>query len=177
MGLKSDASSDELTSPYYIQNKMICEEFEQFILRNNGTVKGKFNAWSYVVYGKIPHQNKWEFKIKKSTYTSNGNLLLSSKKQSLQATSIWFAKIFETDCSNFLIEKSKWYKQSKKINSYYSIQSKTPNHPLIKSMLKIIAPIFEAKNIWRISYKNNELKIETRSEKLELNIIEQLLIF
>jgi len=175
MGLISDASPEELASPYYIQNKLICEAFEQFILEKNGKVKGKFNAWSFVVYGKIPHHNKGEFKIKKSTYTSTGNLLMSSKKQSLQLESIWFAKLSESDCSDFLIEKSKWYKQSKKIDSYYSIQTKTPQHSFIKSLIKILTPIFNTKNIWKITYKNRTLKIETRSVKLEFEIIAQLL--
>lgn len=175
MSLISDASPDEIKSPYYIQNKIICEKFEQFILNKSGKIKGKFNAWSYVVYGKTPHPSKWEFKIKKATYSS-GNLLLSTKYQSLQVESIWFAKNMETDCSDFLIQKPKWYNRFKKLNDFYSIKSKTPNHDLISSLTKILSPLLINQNIWKISYQNNELKIETRCENLELEIIEKLLI-
>lgn len=40
MKIKSNASPHEQTSPFYRNNKVFCEEFEQFVASKNGLVKG-----------------------------------------------------------------------------------------------------------------------------------------
>lgn len=102
MAIIADASFDEQTSPFYLENKRICDEFESYILSKSGQTKGKYNAWSYIVTGKLPVNKQWYITIKKSTFTS-GNLFLSSEYQSLQIESKWFSKNFISDCPHFKI--------------------------------------------------------------------------
>lgn len=47
MAIQSNYQLIELNNPFYIANKKRCEEFEKYILKQNGQVIGEFNAWSY----------------------------------------------------------------------------------------------------------------------------------
>jgi len=107
MIIKPDASSDEYSSPFFKLNEKFCSEFESFIAEKNGKVKGKYNAWSYAIYGKIREPKAWTLKYKKSTFSSSGNLWLSSKSQCLLVLAEWTTKRIENSNSDFQIRKKK----------------------------------------------------------------------
>ena len=105
MKIKSNATLKEMTSPFYKKNEKFCEEFESFIASKNGKVKGEYNAWSYLIFGKISNPKNWNLMYKKSTFTSSGNLLLSSKSHCLFVKSEWTTKRIGTHNSEFRIRK------------------------------------------------------------------------
>ena len=151
MAIKSDASHDEESSPYYIDNKKTCDTFEAFILSKSGQTKGKYNAWSYIATGKIPHKNQWYFTIKKTSLTS-GNLILSSKYQSLQYYGKWLAKEFISDCPPFKIFRHKWTDflldpSAKKTHQFpgYCILSENKEHQLIIDLLDLLETMLTLK--------------------------------
>ena len=107
MIIKPDTSTNEYSSPFFKLNENFCLEFENFIMKKNGEVKGKYNAWSYIIYGKIRTPKTWTLKYKKSTFTSTGNLFLSSKSQSLLVLVEWATKRIENSNSDFKIRKKR----------------------------------------------------------------------
>jgi hypothetical protein len=184
MPVLPNASPDELNSPFFIANKEICQSFDQFIVANKGETHGNYNAFSYNVLGKVKHPNKWEFNIKKSSFTS-GNLLLSSKYQCLHVASIWTAKNLKSDCPKFKIRPKKlldfvkigMFKNWNRLSTYnqYVIKSELPNHKLIINLFKLLGELLDFEKVWEIQYQNSELRIELRSESTHTSIIEKLL--
>lgn len=70
----------------------------------NGKVKGNYDAWSYLILGKVYSPKNWTLTYKKWTFTS-GNLLLSSKSQTLLVLAEWETDRKETHNSEFEIRK------------------------------------------------------------------------
>ena len=105
MKIKSNASPDELSSPFLDLNKQFCFEFEKYVAKKNGKAKGTYNAWSYIANGKISNPKNWNLMYKKSTFTSSGNLLLSSKYQTLLVMAEWETEQKGTHDSEFVIRK------------------------------------------------------------------------
>jgi len=185
MPVVHNASPDEFDSPFFIANQKICEEFDTYIVGKNGETRGKYNSYSYSVLGKIRHPQKWEFEIKKASYTS-GNLLLDSKYQSLHTASFWRAKKLETDCTYFKIRRKKrwdfllliifpkiWRKHSSQ--GKYVIKSNHPDHDFIFKLNLILKKLFDSNKIWEIEFENSELEIDLRSAELHTEIIDELL--
>ncbi|NRA11930.1 MAG: hypothetical protein HRT57_08245 [Crocinitomicaceae bacterium] len=83
MRIKSNASSGELNSPIYLANKKLCTEWDAYILNKKGNLKGVYNSWSFKIKTIVKTNLTWRIEITKATY-SGGNLLFSSKYQSLQ---------------------------------------------------------------------------------------------
>lgn len=185
MPVSPNAAPSELSSPFFIENEKICHSFDEFIVAKNGETRGKYNAFSYNVIGKVRHPNKWEFRIQKSSFTS-GNLLLSSKYQSLHVASIWTAKILKSDCPNFYIRKKKTFDFLKMAlsrnwnflldNGKYVIKCADPNHELINDLKGKLGNLFELQRVWELRFENSELKIEIRSESTHTEIIEKFLV-
>ena len=185
MPITPNASPDEFNSPFFLANEKICQEFDTFILNHKGETRGKYHAFSYQVLGKIRHPEKWEFRIKKASFTS-GNLLISTKKQSLFVSSKWTAKNFKSNCPKFLIRRKKrwdflkvssskkkwsWFQGNRK----YVIKTKDSQNEIVINLSEQLSKLFESNEIWRINLSENELKIELRSEELHLDIIEKLI--
>jgi hypothetical protein len=106
MSLESTAIDDEHESPFYFDNKDLCEKWERFILDKSGEINGKYGAWSFILKAKVNSNNTWLIEVKKSTF-SNGNLFLSSKKNNLQEILTFRTKIRKEGNSDFFIRKRK----------------------------------------------------------------------
>lgn len=184
MPVTPNAAPGELDSPFFIANEEICQSFDQFIVSNGGETRGKYNAFSYNVLGKVRHSNKWEFRIKKSTFTS-GNLLLSSEYQNLHIASIWTARSLQSDCPDFLIRRNKFLDGirisfSKKWNWFthdkrYVIRCRNRDHNLIKDMKDILKHLFDVDCVWEVHYNNPVLIIDLRANSSHTATIEKLL--
>jgi len=185
MAIVSNATPDEKFSPFYIRNEKFCKEFELFIASYNGKVKGKYNAYSYLVIGKIAKSTNWELVYKKSTYSTTGNLWLSSKKQSLFVSVDWKTRRLGTSNSDFIIRKKHFFDFLKLItkknltllnlNKIYVIETKNNNSKLISKLFSILENLFLSKEIHQIIHKNDELIISLRSEKHHFTIFKELL--
>ncbi len=183
MPFVSNAGTSELDSPFFIQNSEICQRFDDFIVSFGGETRGKYNAFSYSGVGKIPHPNKWEFRIAKASFTS-GDLILSSKYQSLQHATLWIARNLDKNIQEFIIRRMKWYdvlflrfqKKSQQFGvSKYVLTSSIAQSDLLDNLKTILHNLFEKDEIWEITFKESTLKIESRSEFLNTEIMEKLI--
>ena len=100
------AASTELRSPFFLENKRVCEEWEVFIKKHKGELKGKCSAWAFIVQGEITEKANWNFKIKKSTI-SVSNIFISSKKSIVRLSTIQASNI-DLDSTSFQIRSSNW---------------------------------------------------------------------
>ena len=185
MKIKPNASSNEMSSPFYKMNENFCADFENFIAKKNGKVKGKYNAWSYQVFGKIYSPKNWNLMYKKATFTSSGNLLLSSKDQSLLVIVEWETERKGTHNSEFQIRKKTRTDFLKKIvnkslsdldlSDKYILETKNSKPQLISKLTEILKSLFLSEEIYKIDHRNDKLKIEMRTEKHHFDIFDKLI--
>ena len=181
MKIQSNAPSSESSSPFYKINEDFCREFENYIASKNGKVKGKYNAWSYFIQGKIPNPKQWYLKYKKATYSSTGNLLLSSKSQSLLTSAEWSTAWAGSQNSEFSIRRKddvdlleKIFKKELKNYKSYLISGEEKNVILIENLELALRPLFDSKEIYSIILKNGKLTISLRTEKHHFDFFEKL---
>ena len=166
-------------------NKQFCYEFEKYVAKKNGKVKGNYNAWSFIAYGKISNPKNWNLLYKKSTFTSSGNLLLSSKYQSLFVMAEWETERKGTHNSEFEIRKktktdflkiplSKSLSKLEFSNKYV-INFKGNKPKILSDIIEILSPLFISEEIYKIEHKNEKLRIELRSEKHHFEILDKLI--
>lgn len=185
MKIKPNASPTELSSPFFKANEEFCTDFERFVAYRNGKVKGNYNAWSYQIFGKISNPTNWNLTYKKSTFTTSGNLLLSSKFQSLLVLAKWETEKKVDRGSEFIIRRKKradflrkWVDTSiSELNlaKKYLIKTKNERSKLISKLTEILKPLFQSGEIYKIELKNDKLKIEMRTEKHHFKIFERLI--
>ncbi len=180
MKIKSNALPHELDSPFYQANKKFCQVFERFIAEKKGKVKGRYNAWSYLIEGIVETNDSWSLKYKRAIYTSTGNLLLSSKYQSLLSLVEWTCTDVKASDATFFIRRKKLldvlnpsYLKLKQ-HPKYVMKTNGKRSPFFANVLETLKPLFESKEIYRITLKSNKLTIELRSELHHLDIFDQL---
>lgn len=65
-------SEDEKDSPFFLENKKFCEEWDAFIESIGGTFRAKYGAWALVAKGEFQLRNiVLNFTFKKSTSTDS----------------------------------------------------------------------------------------------------------
>ncbi|QNK78340.1 hypothetical protein H7F37_04435 [Winogradskyella sp. PAMC22761] len=185
MRIKSNASPDELSSPFFKSNEEFCSDFESFVANKNGKVKGNYNVWSYLIFGKISNPTNWNLTYKKSTFTSTGNLLLSSKYQSLLVLAEWETERKGTHNSEFIIRRKtrtdflkKMVKKSLSeldFSKKYMLEIKNEKPKLIFKLTEILKPLFQSGEIYKIEHKNDKIKIEMRTEKHHFKLFDKLI--
>lgn len=182
MKIKSNASPQETTSPFYQKNQEFCQTFEKFVASKNGLVKGKFNAWSYLIYGKITANYDWDLKYKRAIYSSTGSIFsLLYRNEVVLTLAEWICNDIDTNDTSFFIRKKKFLdrlnpKFSQVKHHRYSIASKGKLSTFALQMIQILAPLFESEEIFKIRLKNNTLTIELRSETAHLDVLDELLL-
>jgi len=185
MKIKSNASSDELSSPFFKLNEKFCSDFESFVNSKNGEVKGNYNSWSYLIFGKISNPKNWNLTYQKSTFTSTSNLLLLSKHRNILVLAEWETKRKVAPKSEFLIRKKTGVDFFKKLvnNSLqeldftkkYILEIQKEKPKLCFKLIEILKPLIQSEEIHRIEHKNNKLKIEMRTEKHHFEMFERLI--
>ena len=185
MKIKSNASPDELSSPFFKINEEFCSDFESYVENKNGKVKGNYNAWSYLIFGKISNPTNWNLTYKKSTFTSTGDILLSSKYQSLLVLAEWETERKGTHNSEFRIRRKTRTDFLRKlvnkslteldISKKYILEIKNENSKLISKLTEILKSLFQSDEIYKIELKNGKLKIEMRTEKHHFSIFDKLI--
>ena len=163
MSIVSNAASDELDSPFFIENEKLCKKWEAYILEKGGKIKGLYNSWSFNLHSKVKSKNTWLIDIKKATYTS-GNLLLSSKYQSLAETLTFTADFKETDCENFYIGKSLFKKKSR-------------NHPFFEEVKDLIRIEQFKDSIYEVKFKDKRLTIVLHHQNDWFEMADRILAF
>jgi hypothetical protein len=179
--IEQNGSITEKDSPYFILNKIFCEEFEDFILERNGKVKGSYNAWSFSIAGKICDPNIWILNYKKSTYSS-GNLMLSTKGQNVLTSAEWKTKnIFEP---KFKIRRKKFtdllsLKLTRTLSTLdysnkYVVDIQKQNDRAFKKLLNTLKPLFISEEIYEIENVGKKFRVELRTDQHHFKIFNQL---
>lgn len=184
MAVLSNASPDEESSEYYISNQKFCLNLEKELVKLGfNQVNGKYNAWSYLVVAEKEDLFKLRKVIyKKSTYTS-GNLLLSSKYQSLSEIIEWQIEHISNE-PNFLIKQkiwtdciSIWCRKQNKLGNVknYIISNLDKSSSIVDLIINRMNSLFITNCVYEVSYKNKILTIQLRSDKPHLNILKSIL--
>ena len=176
--IQPNATAQEKTSPFYTANEEFCREFEDFIEEKGGEVQGNYNAWSFTVYGKITRPKNWILQYKKATF-SGAHILLSSKYQNLLTLAEW-TTLRTTENSGFLIRKRSWtdffkswfFKSLKrlKVSDRYVIISKEDSSPFISKLTKVLTPLFQTGEVYKIENRKGKLIIELRTDQHHFDI-------
>ncbi|WP_299274860.1 hypothetical protein [uncultured Psychroserpens sp.] len=154
--------------------------------KKGGLVKGKYNAWSFLIFGKIERPESWDLMYKKSTFTNSGNLLLSAKNQGLLTMATWSTTIANSGFPSFSIRKRKKRDLlrillSKNVTALnigkgYILEAKSGVlNPSFYDMVLVLKPLFEDKKIYTINFKKNKLTIELRSENHHFDVFDNIL--
>ena len=177
MTIKSNASDNETKSPYFIKNKEFCCDFEDYILKQNGKVKGNFNAWSYSIIGKISQSQSWTLKYKKATFSS-GHLFLSTKRQNVLTSAEWLTT--NNQGPKFLIRQQGFGDYfNLKFNSsisrldftnQYIIKTNNRNSKFINTLIYNLKPLFIKGEIYKIENNHENLKIELFEQQIITSI-------
>jgi hypothetical protein len=181
MKIQSNAAPNELNSPFYKKNRQFCQDFEQFVSTKKGLVKGRFNAWSYSVYGKIQTNYQWDLKYKRAVYGgSHSWLTVFYPKEVLFNSIVWTCNDLQHDSANLIIRKKGFFDF---LNPLFSKFSKHPKYVTskgkptqeIKEILEILQPFFDSSELYRIQLAQGKLIIELRSEAAHFDILDELL--
>lgn len=175
--IEPNASSDEFSSPFFQENEKICRNWEDFAKQNNGTISGTYNSWSYKLFIKIDQPNVYRIIVSKATYSS-GNLLLSTKYQSLQEHIT--IQLKTTASGAFKIKRASWRElfsgkisRSLEINPYYSIIGKR-NSSLIEKISTLLKDHFKAKRVMELHLKDGILTIKLNNSNHDFERIQAL---
>jgi len=180
MKIKSNASPQEINSPFHQANEKFCHDFERFIESKKGKIRGRYNAWSYLIEGKINTSKPWDLLYKKATF-SGGSIWFSSKYQNLLVLAEWKCTGFDTNDTSFFVRRKKFLDilnpSFSQLDNHkkYVIRSKRKNSKVFLKLQNILAPLFESKEIYKINLKDNILSIELRSEEHHFDIFNQLI--
>jgi len=184
MAIKPNASPDEISSPFYKANEEFCSEFENYIASKNGKVKGNYNAWSYLIFGKVSTPKNWDLTYQKSTFTSTGNLLLSSEYECLLVLAKWETQRKGTHNTEFKIRRKtrvdfiklllKKTLSKLDLSEKYVIEIKGNKSQLISKLTELLKSLFISGEIYEIDYRNDKLKIELRTKKHHFDLFDKL---
>ena len=163
MSLTSNAVTSEKGSPYFKQNKALCEKWEQYIVSKGGKLKGYYNSWSIAIISKVTVKKTWLIDIKKASF-SNGYIWFSPKYQNLQET-ITFKSLFKnTGCRNFCISRS-FLSRKKRI------------HPFYFQVRDLLRSEIQDKSLYKVKFKKSELTIIIHSRNDRFDLADRILDF
>jgi len=145
MPLNSKDSPDEQNSPFYLENKQQCADWQTYITEKGGQLNGTYNSWSFYLKAKVAAHHIWEIEVKKSTY-SNGSLIFSSKKQNLLEVLTCRVLIKDSRCEHFKIRRPRY-------------SSKVGRNTIYVKLVDVIKPAIEDQSLQEVSFKDQELTL------------------
>ena len=163
MALISEASPDEITSPFYKKNQEICLEWERIIEQHDGTINGAYNSWSYKVIGQIKKSLTWQIIVSKSTYSGTGYASLN--RWNVFEDFILSTYIANPNSPEFKIRKKNLFDVFRpnavriSSNNKYVIIGTQETVPFPKMVIDIISDPLEKNKINEVVFKENKLTI------------------
>lgn len=138
-----------------------------------------------MIFGEIAHTKLWTLVYKKATFTSTGNLFLSSEYESLLVAAEWKTKYVSREANNFKIRKQiatdgiklLFNTKLKRVENYpkYIVEygNELPN--LYTKILSSLQCLFSSEELYEVSMQNEELSIELRSDKHHFEVFEKVI--
>lgn len=176
--IKTNATADELSSPYFLKNEKACQQWEKFTIDNDGEIEGSYNSWSYKLFLKIDNPKPWRIIVSRATYYS-GNLLLSSKYQGLHDQIVIKTKVHSD--SEFIIKKSSFKDifSSKKrsrlgMNNSYTVLG-SADHSLCDLITSSLSKQFSNNQVFQVELKKKILAITINDSNEEFDLIQSII--
>lgn len=163
MFIKSEATPDELDSPFYIKNRDLCTSWEKYILERGGKITGSYSPSAYIIKAKVKIHKTWVIDVKKASYTS-GNLLLSSKYQNLQELLTFQTLIKNSGCYDFYIKNGE-------------IRQGQSKHPLFQSILDLLIDGFKNNSLYEVRFEKEVLSIVFHHQNDWFEMVDKILQF
>lgn len=184
MKIKSNATPSETFSPFFEKHQTFCHTFERFIASKNGKVKGTYNAWTYLVEGRITTPQSWSLLYKRSVF-SGASIWLSSTYQNLFVKGEWVTTFSDMTHCSFKIRKRKridflrsiFNKKIMRLPSIdnYVIVSEESNTEFISKLTILLAPLFLSNEVYKITFNEQKLVIDLRTESHHFDVFEKLI--
>ena len=177
MAISPNAAPGEISSPFFLKNENFCLKWEDFVLKHNGEIKGKYNAWSFHLFAKISTEHTWAIRVKKSTF-SNGGLLLSSKHQNLQEILTLKTLVKNTNQTDFLIRQSNFFDRltsRKKIFRHYRFIGEIIENAIPSLLINTLKHGFENKSIYEVKFEGGNLTITFQHQNDWFKMVEKIL--
>ena len=164
--------TDDVDSPFLIENKEICEFWDKFISNKGGSARGKYTAWAFQLKGKFQSHYNWNISLKKSSSTS-GSLTVSNDEMVFKQA-LFVAASVNLGTSNFILRKSRFTDRLKKLlkmeitrinsKSKYVLDGTLTNKHL-KELKKILNEPIQNGHLEFVKYtaSTRELTIDIRS--------------
>ena len=152
MPIESKAPEAAHSSEFYLENKAICEAWEDYTLQNGGTIDGSYTSWAIYFHGEIPKLN-CSFQIQKSNI-DNGSILIPAKKSIRKQSILLFSNVSLK--ASFIIRKKTFLDKIglssyKEVNQYYSTNSRGSTNT-IEALLKFLKLYLDQKEIQEFFY-------------------------
>jgi hypothetical protein len=164
MPIESNASTGEKSSPFYIANEKLCQEWEAFILDREGKISGFYNAWSLDIKTKVKGEKTWLIDVWKSTY-SQGFIFFAPNYENVQQTLKFTTRFFKTGCRNF------------KINKRGSFRGWSKSHPFAQAIIALLKIRLIDQGIYEVRFRDSELTITIHDRNDSFELAEELLNF
>ena len=166
MSIKSsivtEATSKELNSPQFLENKSICEIWEEYIGEKKGSCRGKCNVWALVFHEKFDSNQYVEVKFNSNVLTSP-NLFIKSETTTVESSEILISGVTlrlnrftvkrESAIGNIMLKYNSNY--NKLVDGYISSQDLKSYSTYIKTI------IYKLKN-----FKVTLITFDRKEEKL-----------
>ena len=187
MPLVSKHATGEDSSPFYLKNKEKSEEYEAFIEVLGGQTNGNYNAYSYNLLSTVEGKARWKLVFRKATFSSTGNLLLSSKSQTQLELAQWSSENLRLGIAKFTIRKRSWSDAiMMALNSnlkelpgfkHYVIRCKETNHDVISRLTDVLSDLFKQKLVFAIEYNSPNILVDLRTGEIHKKEISELVNF
>jgi hypothetical protein len=174
MAIVSEASPDELCSPFYKKNMEICLSWESFIKELGGTSRGSVTAWAYLVQGQIKAGLTWKIKVSKSHYT-NSRWHAGFNVIELLEISTFLPYV---GAQEFTIRRSYLFdlfkrKKRLKVNRKYYLFGEP--HPIVEYLIPFLNEALTSNQVNFIRLKDNELNISLDTYNNNFDFVKQLI--
>ena len=176
--IKPNASPDEESSPFYLENKRICEFWETFITNKGGKIEGKYNAWSLILKGEFETQYKWKVKIKKSTF-SNESIFIPAEKSIFRQIEFTTLGV-DLGLNNFRVRKCNyWMDLFRRITRSSLEPTYVLRGEVTTEVMKLIQNKVKIEGLEYIEYsaKTKELKVDVRELITNDETIEKIITY
>ena len=161
MSIKSIASSEETSSPLYIQYKEVCQNWEHFIVSKGGEIEGTYSASSYQMEGKVKVEKMWHVEIEKEA-APKGRKRISSTTPKAKESITLTTTIEDTDCEKFYIKNG----VAKRGQS---------NHDFYRSILRLLMEEFSTSDIYEVYFEDDMLTFVIHFKNNRFNMFDAVL--
>lgn len=174
--LKEIDIENEKLSPYFMVNKEVCIQFENYMTEAGAHVEGTYGAWSFYCKAEFKESPISKIGIEKSKYTRDDYSMFQSvfniAEWTIESQNLNF--IAKGRKSNFVDRLGITAYKKLYPNFGYSFKSKSKNKELFKRILDLLQPLMVNNVMDYLRIENGELKIQFENDNNHLELFVSL---